>query len=106
MIERRYKDYDERFAKETVIYVNNTELISNKAFAYKDPNFTEKIFRDELRSIFDEGCIVEIQEGTAFIHCRPTGFGYVPDERVAFLVVFFDGSNNIYSGDSDLDMPE
>lgn len=103
MLERRYKDYDERFAKETVIYVNEDQSV-NKMFAYKDPDFTEKILSDDLESIFDEGCIVELRQETFFFHLRPVCFVRSSEPKQSFLMVVLEEVISIYSEDSDFDM--
>lgn len=103
-VKYRYKNYDERFVKDIMIYVNsNEEIASNGFYAYKDEAHTRKFYSDELKSAFDNGCVVIFSDSNSDIMARP--FAYVGDntQSLFYIAAAVDGAAMIYSGDSKLD---
>lgn len=67
MLERRYKDYDERFAKDQIFYASALEISENKSrsYIYSDPECTVKVSHQDLKKAFLDGmkiCVTKLSD--------------------------------------------
>lgn len=118
MSERRYKDYDERFAKDTVFYIDAREAYplererAQVIYVYSNPECTEKVLGEKLKTAFENGLLVQFKNfsDSSFVGSGSIGdyvskaLGFITSlEKNAYAVAFTGPSFEVmtaFSGDS------
>ena len=116
MSERRYKDYDERFAKDAVFYIDAHEAfpkprVQKTIYAYSDPECTKKVTGEQLKAAFNDDFLLQvvntkgsIVESTGNMALRPLMWMENEAEKRYAVIVMgvtkMSDTLTIWSGDS------